>query len=111
MSIKSQKSSGLISAPAADFTILDNTSTGRWSISSVSLHEHAGTGDTVELFKSTDTSSASGERIDQIILAADETKLSLFDFNLDPGEKLLGNATTGALVNVEAKYTTFDGAS
>ncbi len=112
MSIKGNNSSGLVSATAADFTILENTSNSRWTVNIINLHEHGGVGDTVDLFKSPDATSAAGERIDQVVLAANDTIPSLFTpVNLAPGEFLLGNAVTGALVNVEAIYTAYSGDS
>lgn len=112
MSIKGNNTSGLISATAADFTILQNTTTTRWAVTQIHLHEHGGAGDTVELFKSANATSAANERIDNIVLAADETESSTFTtFVLEAGEFLLGNAITGALVNVEAIYTTYTGGS
>jgi len=108
MSIKGNNSSGLITVPAGDITILNNNTTTRWSISSINLHEFGATGDTIELFKSADAVSAAGERIDKIVLAADETKPSLFaPFNLAPGQFLLANGLVGALVNVEALYIAY----
>ena len=108
MSIKGNNSSGLITVPSADITVLNNNTGTRWSVSSVNLHEFGGTGDTVELFKSADASSAAGERIDEIVLLADETKPSLFaPFNLGPGEFLLAKGLAGALVNVEALYIVY----
>lgn len=112
MSIKGNNTSGLISATAADFTILENTTTSRWAVTIINLHEHSGVGDTVDLFISADAVSASTERIDQLVLGANETKSSLFTTAvLEAGEFLLGNAVTGALVNVEAIYTAYSGDS
>lgn len=112
MSIKGNNTSGLISAIAADFTILENTTNTRWAVTQIHLHEHGGVGDTVELFKSSNAASAAGERIDNIVLAADETESSAFTtVVLEAGEFLLGNALAGALVNVEAIYTTYTGSS
>lgn len=112
MSIKGNNSSGLKPATAVDFTILENISNGRWVVTAISLHEHAGTGDTIELFVSSDAISAAAERIDNIVLGANETKPGLFTpVVLAAGEFLLGNAVTGALANVEAIYTTYDGDS
>ena len=112
MSIFGNNSSGLIAVTAADITILENISTTRWTVTAINLHEFGATGDTVELFKSADSTSAAAERIDRIVLAADETKPGLFTpFNLEAGEFLLANAVTGALVNIEAIYTIYTGDS
>ena len=112
MSIKGNNTSGLIPATAADFTILQNTTTTRWAVTQIHLHEQVGTGDTVALFKSADAVSAAGERIDQVVLGANETKDSLATTTvLEAGEFLVGNAVTGALASVEAIYTIYDGGS
>ena len=112
MSIKGNNSSGLISATAVDFTILQNTSTTRWSVNSISLHDYGGVGDTVELFVSADAVSAAAERIDKIVVAIDETDPGLFiPFNLAAGQFLVGKAVTGATVNVNAIYTIYTGDS
>ena len=112
MSIKGNNSSGVISATAADFTILQNTSTTRWVVTSINLHDHASTGDTIELFVSTDAVSAAAERIDEIVVAVDETKPGIFiPIVLAAGQFLVGNATTGAVVNLEAVYTIYSGDS
>lgn len=112
MAIKGNLSSGLVAATLADFTILENTSNGRFAIQSISLAEAAGTGDTIELFKSPDNTSAAGTRIDEIVLAADETKKAIFTpFNLAKDEFLVGKALVGALANVEAIYIAYTGSS
>lgn len=112
MSIKGGNSSGLTNATAADFTILNNTTTGRWVITMVNLHEYGGTGDTVGLYVSANASTVAAERVDSVVLAANETKLATaVSFNIEPGDFLLGNAVTGNLVNVIANYTAYDGDS
>lgn len=112
MGIKGNNSSGLVSATAVDFTILQNTTSTRWAVTTIELHDHSGSGDTVELFKSADAVSAATERIDNIVLGANDTIQALFvPVILEAGEYLLGNAATGGNVNVEAVYTTYDGDS
>ena len=112
MTIKADNSSGLIAVGSTDTTVLNNTSNGRWTVKSISLHDHSGSGDTVDLFKSSDATSAAAERIDQIVLAANETKQVVFvPVEIPSGYYLIANATTGARVNTEAVYTARDGAS
>jgi len=113
MSVKGNNTSGLISALVTDTTILQNTSTSdRWAVTSISLHEFGGTGDTVELFVSNDATSAAAERVDNIVLAANETEKAIFPtLVLAAGQFLLANALTGSLVNVEAIYTIYSGDS
>jgi len=112
MSIKGNNTSGLIAATAADFTILQNTTSGRWAVTIINLHDQLGAGDTVDLFVSADAVSAAAERIDNVVLAANETQSSAFTtVVLSAGQFLLGNAVTGGQVAVEAIYTTYDGDS
>lgn len=112
MSVKGNNSSGLIAVPAGDVTVLQNTTTTRWAVESVNLHAISAVGDTVDLFKSANATSAAAERIDRLVLAGDDTPSSLFTpFNLAPGEFLIANAVTGALVNIEAIYTAYTGDS
>lgn len=112
MALKSDNSSGLISVANADTTILNNTTEGRWVVKQISLHDYNSGGDTVELFLSSDATSAAGERIDRIVLGANETKPGLFvPFNIPAGSYLIAKATTGSRINVEAIYTSRDGSS
>ena len=113
MSIKGNNSSGLISALVTDTEILNNTSTSdRWAVNSISLHEFGGTGDTVELFVSNTSASAAAGRIDKLVLATDETEKAIFPpLVLSAGQFLLAKAATGSLVNVEAIYTIYSGDS
>lgn len=112
MAVKGNNGSGLIAATAADFTILSNTTTGRWAVTAINLHEQLGVGDTVALYVSADATSAAAERIDNLALAPNETKSSFFTpVVLSPGQFLLGNAVTGGQVAVEAIYTAYDGDS
>ena len=112
MAIKGNKSSGIIDATAADFTILQNTSSNRWAVTQIHLHADTAVGDTVELFSSPDATSAAGVRIDRVVMAGDDTQDALFVTTiLEAGRFLVGNATAGALVNVEAIYTIYTGDS
>lgn len=110
MAIKGNQSTALIAATAADFTIFQNTTSGRVAFTQIHLHEFGNTGDTVELFRSADATSAAGERIDQVVLAANESEFSsAATVVIEPGEFLVGNAVTGALVNVQGIYTQYSG--
>jgi len=112
MSIKGNNTSGLIPATAADFTILQNSTTTRWAVTIINLHDQLGAGDTVELFVSADASSAAAERIDNVVVAPNATEPAEFTtVVLSSGQFLLGNAATGGQVVVEAIYTTYDGDS
>jgi hypothetical protein len=112
MAIKGNNSSGLISVPAGDVMVLQNTTTTRQTVTAINLHEYGNTGDTIEIFKSADAVSAAAERIDEVVLAANDTVQSLFTpVNLAAGEFLLANGATGGLVNIEAIYTAYTGDS
>lgn len=111
-SIKGNNSSGLISVPSGDVTVLNNDTSTRWAVGAINLHTETAVGDTVELFKSPDATSASGERIDRIVMAGDDTQPGLFTpFNLEAGLFLIATSTTGGLVNIEAIYTAYTGDS
>ncbi len=114
MSIKTNNTSGVITSGAAstDFTVLNNISTGRWAVTIINIHANTAAGDTVELFVSPNATSASGKRIDKVVLAADETKSSLFTtVVLSPNEQLIGRPIGATLLNLEAIYTAYDGSS
>lgn len=113
MTIKTNNSSGVVTSggAGADFTILQNNTSGRWAVTIINIHDIGG-GDTLNLFVSNDATSAAGERIDQVVLAANETKPSLFTtVVLSPGQFLLGNAIGANLLNIEAIYIAYDGSS
>lgn len=97
---------------ATDTTIL-NPTTGRVVITSVILSEQTGAQETLELFISTDATSASGERIEKLVLAADETTdpISMPDRGIPEDSFLIGKATTGSLVKAYVTYTQFTGSS
>ncbi len=113
MAIKGNNSTGLINVPGTDVTILQNSTSGdRYAVTQLHLHDYGGTGDTVEIFRSVDAVSASAERIDNIVIAADETMTSLAaTIVLNPGEFLIANGGTGGTVNIYAIYTTYTGSS
>lgn len=113
MSIKGNNSSSLISAAATDTVILQNNSSAdRWAVTSISLHEYGGAGDTVELFVSNTSASSAAGRIDKVVIVTDDTEKSLFPpLVLFAGQYLLAKAATGSLVNIEAIYTIYSGDS
>jgi len=94
-------------------TTLLNPTTGRAVITFASLHEQTGAEETLELFISTDASSAAGERIDKLIFPANETQspTSLAGLSIPSGSYLIGKGTTGSLVKADLTYTQYTGAS
>ena len=77
------------------------------------MHEQTGAQETIELFVSTDSSSAAGERIDKIVFAADETinPTSLAGLTIPSGSYLIAKGTTGSLVKADLSYTQYTGSS
>ena len=111
MSIKSNNVANVL-VLVTDTTLL-NPITGRASITFGSLHEQTGAQETIELFVSTDSSSAAGERIDKIVFAADETinPTSLAGLTIPSGSYLIAKGTTGSLVKADLSYTQYTGSS
>ena len=112
MSIKTNQTTDLILIGSSDTTLLNPTQ-GRAGISFGSLHEQTGAAETVELFVSTDGTSAAGERIDTLTFAADETKnpISMTGRAIKQNQFLLAKATTGNLVSATVSYTQYSGDS
>jgi hypothetical protein len=68
------------------------------------VSDTAGTGVTVDLFLSDDATSAAGERIDQVVLGANETK-SFLPVGVQAGKYLLAKPTVvGAVMHGEYIY-------
>jgi len=111
MAIKSNNAANVL-VLVTDTTLL-NPTTGRASITFASLHEQTGAQETIELFVSTDASSATGERVDKLIFAADETisPTSLAGLTIPSGSYLIAKGTTGSLVKADLSYTQYSGAS
>jgi len=95
-----------------DTTLLHPT-TGRAVITFASLHEQTGVEETLELFVSTDASSAAGERIQQLIFPANETQspTSLAGLSIPSGSYLIAKGTAGSLVKADLTYTQYTGSS
>ena len=111
MAIKSNNSANVLIL-ITDTTLLTPTE-GRASITFASLHEQTGAQETLELFVSTDASSAAGERIDKLVFAANETisPTSLAGLSIPSGSYLIAKGTTGSLVKADLSYTQYTGAS
>ncbi len=111
MTISSAQSSN-VAVGSGDTTLLNPTS-GRAMITLGSLHEQTGNTETVDLYISSDATSAAGERIDSLSFAANETKVpsSLQGMAVPSGYYLIGNAGTGARVMASITYTQYSGDS
>ena len=93
-------------------TTLLNPTTGRAAVTFASLHEQTGAEETIELFISSDASSAAGERIDKIVLAANETTQPVSMLLTIPDDFfLIAKATTGSRVECNLTFTQYTGNS
>ena len=111
MAIKGNNSANGLLILSTD-TVLLNPVTGRANVTFASLHEQTGNSETLELFISPDATSVSGERLEKIIFAADETiqPISML-ITIPDGQYLLAKATTGSRVECNLSYTQYTGAS
>lgn len=111
MTIKSGNSANVLIL-VGDTTLL-NPTTGRAMITAAVLHEQTGASETLELFVSTDASSAAGERIDKLVFAANETQapISLAGLSIPSGSFLIGKGTAGSLVKAKLTFTQYTEAS
>lgn len=109
MSIKSGQMTGLIALTAAtDLTIANPDPKTTEEYYNLVVQDSAGTGATVELFLSDDSTSAAGERIDRVVLAANETK-SFLPVGV-PASKFLIAKADAAGVTLHGEYIYRDGA-
>lgn len=93
-------------------TILLNPTTGRAEIYAATLHEQTGAQETVELFISANSASAAGERIQKIVLAANEIEYPISLIRSVPsGYYLIAKAATGSRVFASLTYKQYTGAS
>jgi len=96
---------------SSDTTIINPTN-GRILITSATIHEQTSAAETLELFVSTDATSAAGERIETITFSANEIKTPTSLIRGIPvSNYLIGNATNGSRVMVSITYTTYTGDS
>ncbi len=95
----------------SDTTLL-NPTTGRAAITFASLHEQTGVGETINIFLSPDSTSAAGERIDQVVFAANETFQPVSMLLTVPKDNfLIAKGTTGSLVEANISFTQYTGSS
>lgn len=111
MPIKSGNSSSAV-VLITDTTLL-NPTTGRAIVTSLVLSQTTGAGETVDLFLSSDASSATAERIERVVLAANETidPASMVNFAIPDGYYLIAKGTTGSIVTAFLTYTQYTGNS
>lgn len=109
MSLKSGQTTGLIALAAATDAVISNPASGKsHEFYNLIAHDTGAAGDTVELFLSDDATSASGERIDKVILGAGETK-RFMPVVVAAGKYLIAKAAT-ATITVHGEYIYRDGA-
>ena len=113
MAITTGNSSNGVLVLITDTTLVTAAADTRRVITFASLHEQTGAAETVELFVSTDSSSAAGERLDKLVFAANETiqPASLFGLSIPAGSYIIGKGTTGSLVECNITTTLYTGAS
>lgn len=110
MAIKTNNDANGVLILITDTTLLTSSASERRAVTFASLHEQTGAAETVELFISTDSSSAAGERLDIINFAPNDTKnpLSML-ITIPAGSFLIGKGTTGSLVECNISYTLYNG--
>ena len=74
MAVKSRAINETTLAATTDTTVTNSGASETREVYSLAIHDQAGTGGTVDLYLSDDAASAAGERIEQLVLGADETK-------------------------------------
>lgn len=108
MSIKSNRPIARTTmAAATDTTVVNPGTSHRFMVNNLYCHDSDGGGATVNLYLSADAASAAGERIQQLVLAANETK----QFNpvaVAAGLYLIMQ-TAADNVNFHGSYTDYDG--
>lgn len=103
-------SAGLVAIANTD-TVIANPGAGTtFDIYELYVHDRAGTGTTVEIFLSSDASSAAAERVRYVSVGANETK-TLEGLTIPAGYYLLGKAAANNTLNVTGKYTYRDGSN
>jgi hypothetical protein len=94
-------------------TTLLNPTPGRAVITSLVLSQTTGAAETIDLFLSSDSSSATAERIERVVLASNETvdPTSMANFAIPEGYYLIAKGTTGSIVTAFLTYTQYSGSS
>lgn len=102
--------SGLVAIANTDTTVL-NAGTGQtFDVYELYAHDRSGSGTTLELFISSDATSAAAERVRYVSIGANETK-TLEGIVVPAGYYLIGKAGTTDRINITGKYTYRDGAN
>jgi len=101
--------SGLVAIAAADTTIANPSTGTTFEIYQLYVHDRGGAGGTLEVFLSSDATSAAAERVRYISVGVNETK-TIEGLTIPAGYYLIGKAAATGL-NVTGKYTYRDGSS
>lgn len=101
--------SGLVAIAAADTTIANPATGTTFDVYDLYVHDCGGVGGTIEIFLSSDATSAAAERVRQSVVGANETK-ALIGLVIPSGYFLIGKALATGL-NVTGKYTYRDGSN
>lgn len=92
---------------SADNTVVSCSASETKEVYSLIFHDQLGGGATVELFLSSDAASAAGERVDNIVLGANETKASKL---IGVGQSQFLIAKPTAAINYHGAHTLRNGA-
>ncbi len=110
MGIKTNNAVNGVLILITDTTLLNAASDERYAVTFGNLHEQTGAAETVELYISTDSSSAVGERFDTLKFAPNETKnpVSIL-ISIPAGSYLIAKGLVGSLVECNLSYTLYNG--
>lgn len=103
-------SAGIVAIAAADTTIANPETGTAFDIYEFYAHDRSGSGTTLEIFLSSDATSAAGERVRYVSIGANETK-TLEGITVPAGYYLIGKAGAADSINITGKYTYRDGSS
>jgi len=90
-----------------DSTVVSCGASETKEVYSLIFHDHGGAGATVELFLSSDATSAAAERIDNIVIGANETKLAN-SISVAQSQYLIAKPSAGS-INYHGAYTLRNG--
>lgn len=103
-------SAGLVAITNADTTIANPGTGTTFDVYELYVHDRSGTGTTIEIFLSSDATSAAAERVRYVSVGANETK-TLEGLTIPAGYFLIGKAAVTDRLNVTGKYTFRDGSN
>lgn len=108
MGIKSGQMTGRIALSAADNTVSHPGGGETHEFYSLTIHDSAGTGMSVEIFLSSDATSAAGERIETLTLGVNETKSYAVPIGVKQSQYLIAKPSAVGCT-LHGEYTYRDG--